>query len=77
MARNPKDVCVSFFKMMSEPESGFVGDFAQFAEFFKSGLQVTGKFYKLVDRKFEMCQQRFKLFRFMETIGTISFLVGK
>ena len=41
VARNPKDVCVSFFKMMSEPESGFVGDFPIFAELFKSGLQVT------------------------------------
>ena len=41
VARNTKDVCVSFFKMMSEPESGFVGDFTKFAELFKSGLQVT------------------------------------
>jgi len=45
VARNPKDVCVSFFKMMSEPESGFVGDFSQFAEFFKSGLQVYGDYW--------------------------------
>ena len=40
MARNPRDLCVSYFKMMSEPESGFVGDFAQFAELFKLGIQV-------------------------------------
>ena len=42
VARNPKDVCVSFFKMQSMPESGFIGDFALFAEMFKSGLQVWG-----------------------------------
>ena len=27
--------------MMSEPESGFVGDFSQFAELFKLGIQVV------------------------------------
>jgi len=45
VARNPKDVCVSFFKMMTEPESGFTGDFPQFAQLFKSGLQVYGDYW--------------------------------
>ena len=46
VARNPRDLCVSYFKMMSEPESGFVGDFSQFAEFFKLGIHVMICFIK-------------------------------
>ena len=44
VARNPKDVCVSFFKMMSEPGGGFIRDFPEFVDLFKSGLQVTSIF---------------------------------
>jgi len=46
VARNPKDTCVSFFKHnQSMPGHGFVGDFAEFTELFKSGLLLFGDYW--------------------------------
>ena len=46
VGRNPKDTCVSFFfhqQMM--PGHGYTGDFAEFAELFKAGLQFYGDYW--------------------------------
>ena len=46
VARNPKDTCVSFFKHnQSMPGHGFIGDFAEFTELFKSGLLLFGDYW--------------------------------
>jgi len=46
VARNPKDACVSYFHHMRDmPGHGFVGDFADFAENFKDGLQLFGDYW--------------------------------
>jgi len=46
VSRNPKDTCVSFFHHnQSMPGHGFVGDFAEFAELFKAGLQIFGDYW--------------------------------
>jgi len=45
VARNPRDVCVSYFKMQSTEEGGFVGDFSLFASLFKAGLQLYGDYW--------------------------------
>jgi len=46
VARNPKDTCVSYFKHMQDmPGHGFVGEFSEFAENFKDGLQMFGDYW--------------------------------
>ena len=46
VARNPRDTCVSFFKhSQAMPGQRFVGDFAEFAELFQSGLLVFGDYW--------------------------------
>merc|ERR1712115_43858 len=46
VARNPMDVCVSYFKHMSHmPGCGFMGEFQEFAQNFKDGLQLFGDYW--------------------------------
>jgi len=46
VARNPRDTCVSFFKHnQSMPGHGYIGDFAEFTELFKSGLLLFGDYW--------------------------------
>jgi len=45
VGRNPRDVCVSYYKMMSTPEGGCVSDFPEFAELFKAGIQLYGDYW--------------------------------
>jgi len=46
VARNPMDTCVSYFHHMRDmPGHGFVGDFEEFADNFKDGLQLFGNYW--------------------------------
>jgi len=45
VARNPKDCVVSFYKFMSLPEHGYLGNFSEFCKFFEEGLQLYGSYW--------------------------------